>query len=90
MYPDMVRDFLGRTAVGKEGGIKMTNAHSIIWIKECNLHRKPVFGKFNTLYRACVGVKTLALGAENVDHRGTDVVSEKVHYLPTAYLGEKS
>jgi hypothetical protein len=55
MYPDMVRDFLGRATVSKEGGTKMTNAHGIIWIEECNFHRRPVFGKFNTPYRACVG-----------------------------------
>jgi hypothetical protein len=55
MYPDMVRDFLGRTTVGKEGGTMMTNAHSIVWIEECNFHRRPVFGKFNVPYRACVG-----------------------------------
>lgn len=55
MYPDMVRDFLGRTTVGKEGGTMMTNAHSIIWIEECNFHRSPVFAKFNVPYRACVG-----------------------------------
>jgi hypothetical protein len=55
MYPDMVRDFLERTTVGKEGGTKMTNAHSIIWIKKCNFHSIPAFGEFNVPYRACVG-----------------------------------
>jgi hypothetical protein len=54
MYPDMVRDFLGRTTVSKEGGTMMTDAHSIIWIEECNFHRRPVFGKYNVPYRACV------------------------------------
>jgi len=55
MYPDIVRDFLGQTTVGKGGGTKTTNAHSIVWIEECDFHRRPAFGEFNTPYRACVG-----------------------------------
>lgn len=58
MYPDMVRDFLWWTTVGKEGRTKMSNTHGIIWIEECNFHRRSVFGKVNVPYRACVEVKT--------------------------------
>jgi hypothetical protein len=54
MYPDMVKDFLGRMTVGKDGGSKMTNAHSIIWIEECDFHI-PIFKEFSVPYWACVG-----------------------------------
>ena len=89
MYPDMVRDFLGRTTVGKQGGTMMTNAHSIIWIEECNFHRRPIFPENSTLLIGPVSVRR-ELWVQNIDYRGTNVVSKKVHYLPTAYLGEKA